>query len=133
MLRTELKELPPLEGRSKYDFLLEEVDGNVVVLVRGEDFDANRTTNALRSELARWAKHRGVKVSARVCWAHPETGESSPFERDGKPLPWGLYVKVSSVDDKADAKSGAAGRSRRGAKAGATGRSRRGVEGTKGG
>lgn len=100
MLRTELTELPPLEGRSKYDYLLKELDGNVVALLRGEDFDENRTTNALRSDLARWAKHRGVKVSARVCWAHPKTGEESPFKRDGKPLPWGLYVKVRSLDGK---------------------------------
>lgn len=101
MLRTALKELPPLEGRSKYDFLLEELDGNVVVLLRGEDFEKSRTTNAVRSDLARWAKHRGVKVSARVCWAHPETEKASPFKRDGKPLPWGLYVKVRSPEGKA--------------------------------
>jgi hypothetical protein len=105
MLRTELKELPPLEGRSKYDYLLEELDRNVVVLLRGEDFERNRTTNAVRSDLARWAKHRSVKVSARVCWAHPETGEASPFKRDGKPLPWGLYVKVRSREGKDSAKA----------------------------
>lgn len=104
MLRTKLTELPPLEGRSKYDSLLQELDGNVIVLVRGQDFEKSRTTNAVRSDLARWAKHRGVKVSARVCWAHPETGEASPFERDGKPLPWGLYVKVRSRDEKAPAR-----------------------------
>lgn len=115
MLRTELKELPPLEGRSKYDFLLEELDGNVVVLLRGEDFEKSRTTNAVRSDLARWAKHRGVKASARVCWAHPETGEASPFKRDGKPLPWGLYVKVRSRA------GGAAARTRPGARGRAKG------------
>lgn len=105
MLRTDLKDLPPLEGRSKYDFLLEELDGNVVVLLRDEDFEKGRTTNAVRSDLARWAKHRGVKVSARVCWAHPETGEESPFKRNGKPLPWGLYVKVRSPDGRTDRKA----------------------------
>jgi len=99
MLRTELKELPPLEGRSKYDALLQELDGNVVVLLRGEDFDEARTTNAVRSDLAHWAKNRGVKVSARVSWTHPESGEPSPFERDGKQLPWGFYVKVSSKNE----------------------------------
>ncbi len=104
MLRTKLKELPPLEGRSKYDFLLEELDGNVVVLLRGEDFEESRTTNAVRSDLARWAKHRGVNVSARVCWAHPETDEASPFKRDGKQLPWGLYVKVRSREERATRK-----------------------------
>jgi len=113
VLRTDLKELPPLEGRSKYDFLLEELDGNVVVLLRGEDFEKSRTTNALRSDLARWAKHRGVKVSARVCWAHPETGETSLFKRDGKPLPWGLYVKVRSREGKDSAKARPAARRRK--------------------
>lgn len=99
MLRTGLKEFPRPSGRSsRYDGLLEVVDQDVVALIRGEDFDEHVWHDSVRSELVGWARSRGVKIATRVSWRHPTTGEPSPFERDGKPLPYAVYVQVRSLN-----------------------------------
>ncbi|MQA75535.1 MAG: hypothetical protein GEU88_14545 [Solirubrobacterales bacterium] len=100
MLHTKLKTIPPREGQSRYDFLLDEaLDRDVVVLERGEDFPAELETGALRSGLRAWARSREVKVRTRVCSTHPETGKPSRHrDADGRPLPFGMYVQVTSAE-----------------------------------
>jgi hypothetical protein len=92
MRSTGRKEIPRTR-RSRYDFLLDAVDQDVKLLVRGEDFDAPLATGSLRRTLYSWAQSRGVVIETDECWRDPDTGEPGKFGAD---VPFGLYVKVSS-------------------------------------
>lgn len=97
-IATDLAEMPPRRRRSKYDFLIEHIDGKVVVLPRGEieGFDERTSMSVIRAALGKWARSRGVELELRYLWVDYRTEEPSRFRIDGKQVPWGLYVRVWS-------------------------------------
>ena len=100
VIETGLDELPPRRGPSKYDFLINHIDGKVVVLPRGEveGFGAKTSMSVIRSALDKWARSRGVELELRYEWEDYRTKKDSRFKIDGETVPWGLYVKVRSEE-----------------------------------
>lgn len=104
LIETELDEVPaPNRLRaSKYDFLIEHIDGKVVLLPRGEidGFGKQTSMSVIRAALGKWARSRGVKVELRYEWNDYRTKEPGQCEIGGKRVPWGVYVKVRSPEGK---------------------------------
>jgi hypothetical protein len=98
MRRTGSRSLPKDQRQSRYDVLLKDVDGEVVLLERGEDFDGHLRQTSVVDHLTRWANSRGLKAEISQCIADPETGRPSEFvdPRTGRPLPFGIWIRLSS-------------------------------------
>ena len=100
LIETELDEVPASSRLrpSKYDFLINHIDGKVVVLPRGEvdGFGEKTSMSVIRAALAKWARSRGVAVELRYEWDDYRTKKPGKCQIDGKKVPWGIYVKVSS-------------------------------------
>lgn len=104
VIETELDEVPPGTRLrpSKYDFLINHIDGKVVVLPRGEidGFGETTSMSVIRAALGKWARSRGVKLELRYEWDDYRTKEPAKCEINGKRVPWGIYVKVTSSEGK---------------------------------
>ena len=106
LIATDLAEMPPRRRPSKYDELLEHLDGNCVVMERGEvdGFDEQTSMSVIRAALGKWARSRGVEIELRYLWfdwsvyVKSKRRVFSPFEIDGEPVPWGLMVQVRSPE-----------------------------------
>lgn len=102
LIETELDEVPAGSRLrpSKYDFLIDHIDGKVVVLPRGEidGFGEKTSMSVIRAALGKWARSRGVELQLRYEWDDYRTKKPGTCMIDGKRVPWGIYVKVTSAE-----------------------------------